>query len=178
MKRFKMAVTLLSLFIACLVNITGCGGPKADVSVFLMGPEGIPFEISDKLKDSLTAKTGPSPTLDFQASPMFSLDKLLVKLAAGEADIAIVPVEQFKGIGVQGGFVPLDDVVKPEDYQSGILEATNDGHTVKHLYGIPLEGTKWMKEQNFNGKGLVAFIPQNSKVQDKAKQVLKIIAEK
>lgn len=177
MKRFKMLVTTLSL-IACIVNLTGCGGPKADVTVFLMGPEGIPTEIGDKLKESLIAKVGPSPTLDVQSSPIYSIDKLIVKLAAGEADIAIVPEEQFKDIGVQGGLVALDDLVKPEDYQAGILEATNEGKTEKHLYGIPLENSKWMKEQNWNGNGLVAFIPQNSKVQDKAKQVLKIIAAK
>jgi ABC-type glycerol-3-phosphate transport system substrate-binding protein len=176
MKRTKMMVT--ALLITCMLILSGCGGPKADVSIFMMGQQGIPSDISDKLKSALTAKVGPTPTIDFQSSPIFSIEKLIVTLAAGEADIAVVPDEQFKGMGVQGGFVPLDDLVKQEDYQGGILEATNDGKTEKHLYGIPLEDTKWMKEQKLNGKGLIAFIPQNSKVQDKAKQVLKIIAEK
>jgi hypothetical protein len=178
MKRTKVMVTAVTLFITCIILLAGCGGPKADVSIFMMGQKAIPSDISEKLKNALTAKVGSTPTIDLQSSPIFSLEKLIVTLAAAEADIAIVPDEQFKGMGAQGGFVPLDDLVKQEDYQGGVLEATSDGKSEKHLYGIPLENTKWMKEQNLDGKGLIAFIPQNSKVQDKAKQVLKIIAEK
>jgi ABC-type glycerol-3-phosphate transport system substrate-binding protein len=166
-------IALLILFV-----IAGCGGPKAEVSIFMMGPQGTPTDVADKLKSSLITKAGPSPTIDLVTSPIFSLEKMIVEIAAGEHQIIILPEEQFRGLGQQGGYVSLDDLVKPEDYKEGILEATDKGKTEKHLYGIPLESTKWFKDLGYNGKGLYAFIPQNAKEQEKAKQVIKLIAEK
>lgn len=172
----KARVAVIALFV--LLIIAGCGGPKADVPIFMMGPQGVPSEAGDKLKTALEAKLGPSPTIAFNTSPIFSMEKMVVEIAAGENGIIIIPEEQFKVLGQQGGYVPLDDVAKPEDYPDGVLEVTEDGKTVKRLFGIHLESTKWMKELSLNGKGLYAFIPANAKNQDLSKQVLKVIAEK
>lgn len=172
--KLKLAFSLLIL----IAVLSGCGGPKEDVPIFMMGPQGFPSEAAQKLESSLKAKVGPAPTIIVHSSPIFSLEKMIIEVAAGENGILIIPQEQYTNLGKQGGYVPLDDVIKPEDYPAGMMEITNEGKTEKHLYGIPLEETKWMKEQNFNGKGLVAFIPQNAKKQAEAKQVLKIIAEK
>ncbi|SEB96814.1 hypothetical protein [Paenibacillus sp. GP183] len=170
----KLALWVMIL----MVLLAGCGGPKADVTIFMMGPQGIPSDGAQKLQSSLAAKVGAVPTIVLNASPMFSVEKMIVEIAAGENGILIIPEDQFRNLGKQGGYVPLDDIIKPEDYPTGIMEITDQGKTEKHLYGIPLEDTKWMKEQNMNGKGLFAFIPQNAKKQAEAKQVLKIIAEK
>lgn len=151
-----MKVKLALLLVIFMSILAGCGGPKADVTIFMMGPQGIPGDAADKLKSSLVVKVGPTPTLDLHASPIFSLEKMVVEIAAGENGILILP----------------------EDYPSGIIEMTDEGKTEKHLYGIPLEDTKWMKELNMNGKGLVAFIAQNAKNKEQAKHVIKIIAEK
>jgi ABC-type glycerol-3-phosphate transport system substrate-binding protein len=171
---WKSALTIVIL----MVLLVGCGEPKADVTIFMMGSQGIPSEAAQKLESSLVAKVGAVPTIVLHSSPLFSIEKMIIEVAAGENGILIVPDEQFRNLGKQGGFVSLDDVIKPEEFPTGMMEITDQGKTEKHIYGIPLEDTKWMKELNFNGKGLIAFIPQNAKKQEEAKQVIKIIAEK
>jgi ABC-type glycerol-3-phosphate transport system substrate-binding protein len=175
-----MKVKLLFItMIALLVMLVGCGGPKTDVTIFIMGQNGFPTEIGDKLQASLKNKVGETPTVKVVTSPIFSMEKMIVELAAGGNGIFILADEQFKTLTSQAGFVALDDTIKPEEYPDGVIEiAEKDKPAEKHLYGIPLTGNKWMKEQGFDGKGLVAFIPQNAEKINEAKQVLKAIAEK
>ncbi|UQZ85984.1 Putative lipoprotein YteS precursor [Paenibacillus konkukensis] len=171
------------LIMLLLLVLAGCGGgPKSDVPIFMMGANGIPTEVGDKLQTALQAKLGQAPTVNVQTVPIFSMEKLIVEIAAGDNGIIVVPMEQFKAIGQQGGYVSLDDAAKGEDYPEGVLDLPVDGKesgkTEKHLYGIPLEKTKWFTEQKLNGKDLVAFVPANAKNQDKVMQVIKVIAEK
>jgi ABC-type glycerol-3-phosphate transport system substrate-binding protein len=175
----KRIIAVLMLLTLIFLTLSGCGGgPKADVSIFMMGPQGIPQEAADKLKNGLVAKVGQTPTIELMTTPLFSLEKVIVEIAAGEHSIIIVPEEQFQGFAKQGGLVPLDDLVKPDDYKEGIVESNDQGKVEKHLYGIPLADSKWFKDQGLNGKGLYAFIPGNGKNKDQAKQVLKLMAEK
>lgn len=170
---------LLVVMLGMMLTLTACGGPKEDVSVFMMGPNGFPSEAAQKLEVSLKAKVGEVPTVKLNTSPIFSLEKMIVELAAGGNGIFILGEEQFKGLSNQAGFVSLDDLINPADYPEGVIEIKEEGKEAqKHLYGIPLTGNKWMKEQGFDGKGLYAFIPQNAPKMDEAKQVLKIIAQK
>lgn len=178
MKYLKVKLLLISIF-TLMVMLAGCGGPKPDVAIFVMGPNGFPTEIGAKLEDSLKSKVGETPTVKIITSPLFSMEKMIVELAAGENGIFVLPEEQFNALAKQAGFVALDDTVKPEDYPNGVREIAEEGKPAeKHLYGIPLADNKWMKEQGYDGKGLVAFIPQNAKKIAEAKQVLKLIAQK
>ncbi|WP_235941349.1 hypothetical protein [Paenibacillus puerhi] len=170
--------------------LAGCGGgPKADVPIFMMSKTGVPGEVAQKLEAALIEKVGEAPTVSISSSPMFSMEKLIVEIAAGGNGILVVPGEQFEGMSRQGGFVPLDDVASPADFPEGVLELPveeENGKAAdkanpkleKHLYGIPLEQTKWFTELKLNGKDLYAFIPQNAKDIEKAKQVMKHIAQK
>ncbi|CAG7613886.1 hypothetical protein PAESOLCIP111_01655 [Paenibacillus solanacearum] len=172
--RRNVLIALLLLFV-----LAGCGGgPKADVPIFLMSATGVPNEVADKLGQSLQAKLGTAPTVKVLTTPIFSVEKLMVEIAAAENGIIIIPTQQFKALGQQGGYVPLDDLAKAEDFPDGVLEITEDGKTQKHLYGIPMEKTKWFTELNFNGKDLYAFIPANAPNMEKSKQVMKQIAQK
>ncbi|MFC5449558.1 hypothetical protein [Paenibacillus aestuarii] len=175
----KQVKLLMLTIVALMVLLAGCGGPKPDVSVFVMGQQGFPAELGGKLEQSLKDKVGAAPTVKLVTSPIFSLEKMIVELAAGENGIFILPKEQFDSLSKQGGFVSLDDTIKPEDYPSGVLEIGSEGQPAeRHLYGIPLDGNKWMKDQGIDGKGLIAFIPQNAQKINEAKQVLKLIAQK
>ncbi|WP_019534507.1 hypothetical protein [Paenibacillus ginsengihumi] len=174
----KGKLLLMALLLAFSV-LTGCSkGPKADVTLFLMASNGVPNEVGEKLQQSLQAKVGEGMTVEVVTTPIFSLEKLIVEIAAGGHGVLIVPGEQFKALGQQGGYVSLDDVANPEDYPEGVLEMTEDGKTEKHLYGIPLEHSRWFADLQLNGKDLFAFIPLNAPDHEKAKQVMKIIAEK
>ncbi|MFH5185926.1 hypothetical protein ACHHV8_26605 [Paenibacillus sp. TAB 01] len=169
----------LLIFMLLMLALAGCGNdPKADVPIFMMGQNGVPNEVGDKLQAALQAKVGQAPTVSVLTVPVFSMEKLIVEIAAGDNGIIIVPAEQFNVIGKQGGYVSLDNIAKQEDFPSGVLELPVDGKTEKHLYGIPLEQTKWFTELKLNGKDLVAFVPANAKNQDKVMQVIKVIAQK
>ena len=52
-------------------TLTACGGPKADVSVFIMGPNGFPSEAAEKMEVSLKAKVGESPYCEAEYIPYF-----------------------------------------------------------------------------------------------------------
>ncbi|MBP1962429.1 hypothetical protein [Paenibacillus aceris] len=175
----KLKLLLVMLVSALMVMLAGCGGPKPDVSIFVMGQNGFPSDAGEKLEASLKSKIGEVPTVKLNTSPIFSMEKMIVELAAGGNGIFILADEQFKSLSNQAGFVSLDETIKPEDYPDGVIEITEEGKPAqKHLYGIPLAGNKWMKEQGFEGKGLVAFIPVNAPKLEEAKQVLKVIAQK
>lgn len=170
---------LFVVLLGMILTLTACGGPKADVSVFVMGANGFPSDAAEKMETSLKAKVGEVPTVKLNASPIFSMEKMIVELAAGGNGIFILAEDQFKGLSNQAGFVSLDDIINPADYPNGVIEIKEEGKEAqKHLYGIPLAGNKWMKEQGFEGKGLVAFIPQNAPKMKEALQVMKIIAQK
>ncbi|GAB7056970.1 MULTISPECIES: hypothetical protein [unclassified Paenibacillus] len=170
---------LLCLLLMMFVLAAGCGGgSKADVSIFMIGSNGIPNEAGEKLQASLQSEIGESPSVQVLAAPIFSMEKLIVEIAAGQNGILMIPENHFKAMGEQGGYVPLDDVAKAEDFPEGVLEVTEDGKKQKHLYGIPMDQTKWFTELEFDGKNLFAFIPANAPDKEKAKQVMKIIAEK
>lgn len=175
----KGKLLLVSVLMTLMLALSGCGGgPKPDVAVFMMSSKGIPTEVGDKLQQWLLGKVGETPTVKVVTTPVFSMEKLVVEIAAGDNGILVVPTEQFKAIGMQGGYVSLDEIAKAEDFPEGVMEQTEDGKKETHLYGIPLEHTKWFKELNLNGKDLVAFIPVNAPNKDKAIQVMKHIAQK
>ncbi|WP_281885236.1 hypothetical protein [Paenibacillus sp. YYML68] len=173
--KLLIAVMLLVLLAAC------GGGQQAEVPIFMMTKSGTASETVKKLETALVEKLGESPTVSLGSTPVFSLEKLMVEVAAGGNGILIVPGEQFHSFAKQGGFVSLDDIANPEDFPDGYIEQPVDGQPgkmEKHLYGIHLEKTKWFLDLGYNGKDLYAFIPQNSNDIEKAKQVMKVIAQK
>jgi ABC-type glycerol-3-phosphate transport system substrate-binding protein len=167
MKKLGMAMLLCTLLLAA------CGGPKADVQIFMMTEQGIEKEQADKLQQSLTATVGSSPSVILYASPVYSLQKLIVEIAAGENSIIVVPEEQFLAFAAQGGYVPLDELFEEGQYPEGVME--NPETKERHLYGIPMHQTKWFADAGYKGKGIYAFIPQNSANIEQAKQVLKAV---
>jgi ABC-type glycerol-3-phosphate transport system substrate-binding protein len=161
----------LAIVIALLVSIlAGCGGPKADVPIFVMFAENSPFNKNDEMLASLKEKVGASPTVDVSVSPMFSLDKLVVELAAGDNGLFIVPKQQFDLFANQEGYISLDDTFKKEDYPQGVYNGV--------LYGVPVTNTKWLKDLGYKGPEVMAYIPFRAKDKEKSKQVLKAMMEK
>jgi ABC-type glycerol-3-phosphate transport system substrate-binding protein len=180
MKRFITMITLIAL---CSLALAGCGGPKPDVAIFMMGKNGTPAEFSQKLEQSLKKKLGETPTISLNSSPIFSQEKLIVELAAGDNGIMIVTSDTFQIFAQQGGVVNLDDVLNPADYPSGVVEVATDsskpnGPKEKHLYGIPISKTSWMQDQGYQGEELFAFVHPRAPHLEQAKQVLKAIAAK
>jgi ABC-type glycerol-3-phosphate transport system substrate-binding protein len=161
---------LAAVVVLLLAVTTACGGPKADVSVFIMFPQNSPFNKQDELKNALQAKMGEAPTVAVSISPMFELQKMVVELAAGDHGIFVLPKEQFDGFKKEGGFVPLDDILKKEDFPDGVYDGK--------LIGVPLKDSKLLKDAGYKGGEVFAFITVRVKDKEKAKQVLKVMAEK
>ncbi|MEX2460100.1 MAG: hypothetical protein WD469_02155 [Paenibacillaceae bacterium] len=179
MNSLKWMLTLL----ICLVVLSGCGGPKADVPIFMMGESGMPSEISQQLEESLTKRVGEIPTISLNSSPIFSMEKMIVELAAGGNGIMILSKDQFQSVAQQGAGISLDSLFEPKDYPEGVVEVLTDadkpdGPKEKHLLGIPISQTSWMKDAGYNGKEMIAFILPRAPNIDAAKQVLKVIAAK
>jgi hypothetical protein len=143
-----------------------------------MGPNGVPQQAADKLLAGMQAAVGTVPTVDLQAAPIFNPELMIVQIAAGDHDVLVLPSDQFASLAKQGGLVPLESLVNKDDYKAGIVESNDNGKIETHLYGIPLDDSKWFKDQKLSGKGLTAFIPSNSKHQDNAKKIIAIMAAK
>src|SRR5690348_32119 len=117
---------IITLFLLCLIS--ACGGPAADVRIFIMSQSGIADESAKQLETTLTEKIGVSPTIEINASPIFNLQKMMVEVAAGGNGILIIPKEQFLSFTHDGGIVSLDGIAKPEDFPDGVFEIPVSGN--------------------------------------------------
>lgn len=163
-----------------LLILAGCGGPKADVSVFIMPEKGI-FADNTKLEQSLKAKLGQSPTVQVNVTPIFNPQKLIVEMAAGGHSIMIFPIDQLAHFLPRGAAVPLDDVFAANAYPQGVFDVPvdpkNPDTTGKHLYAIPVSKTAWFKEAGYQGDEMLAFIFPKAPDKEKAIAVLKAMVE-
>lgn len=176
--RFTLLLTLLALVAG------GCGGgPKADVSIFMMTSGGTAQDTTAKIEQALRAKLGEKPTVAVTGSPIFSMEKLIVEIAAGDHGIIVLPEEQFKTLVMQGGTVPLEDQFDAAKYPGGVLEIPADpnkqgSQPEKHLYGVPVSDSKLFQDAGYKGKEkLYAFVHPRAPHMEQAKQVLKTIVE-
>lgn len=172
--KWRMVVMLIMI----AVWTAGCGGPKADVKMFLIVHNGMDQGKLVELNDKLAAVAGDAASIEFNASPVFSQEKLIVELAAGENSIVIVPKQEFDDLTKLNGFMNLDEIASPEHFPQGVVENTEIHE--KHLYAIPLNEVEWFAQGKYVNEEVYAFIPVNLKEERiaKAKQVLgKIVSE-
>lgn len=160
-----------------LAVFAGCGGPKADVPIFVMPNSGMSPETARQLEQSLQGIIGEKPTVSVQASPLFNMEKLVVEVAAGGNGIVIVPIGPFVNFARQGSLVVLDDLLDPALYPDGVISPDPDPKKpdVKpemHLYGVPVTDAKWLKDAGYQGEVLYAFVHPRAPKPDAAKQVL------
>lgn len=169
--------------VCLLLILGGCGGPKADVNIFMMAWNGITNEQAMKLDAELKARAGDELTIQFVATPLYYHEKLVVEVAGGSNDIIIIPSQPFRAMAVFDGYVELSEQFNADDFPEGVLELErkhSDGtiESKEGLYGIPLDQTKWYLSSGMQEEGLIAFILNKSKHQDNAKKVLQWIAER
>lgn len=181
MKAWRYSIAACLLF--TLLLLAGCGGPGADVTVFIMPSNGIPNEATTKLKEELQARIGETMSVDVLGSIIYSIEKLIAEVAAGGHGVFVLPEQQVQTFANNGdSFVNLEPYFEKEQYPSGVLEVVDRNKETeirkKHLYAIPLEGTKWIQAIQYKGTSLYAFVPVNAPDADKAITVLKVMTEK
>lgn len=160
---------LLAALALLLGTVAACGN-KPDVSIFVMFPQHTIFSKQKELTAALQEKMGESPTVQFSISPIFDQQKMIIEMAAGPHGIFALPKAQYEGFLGQDGFVPLDDILDKEQYPEGVYE--------DKLIAVPLHETKLLKDAGYTGGEIFAFISERVKDKEKAKQVLKVLAER
>lgn len=180
MLKGKWGKTIL-LALCMLALLSGCGGgSKADVSVFIITQAPLDMQKVDGMEAALQERMGEK-TVDVVVSPMFSLEKMIVELAAGGHGILIVNEEQFKALAGQGAFYSLEDTFDPAGYPEGVIDMTvTEGDTeqvVNGLFGMPVDETDWFRSGGYAGGRAFAFVPLNAPNPELAKQALKAIVE-
>lgn len=178
-----MKVKLLVAITLMLALLTGCGGPKKDVSLYILPPLGISGDMTDKLEKSLQDKVGGETSVMVLSSPLYNEEKLIAEIAAGDHGIIVVAKDKFKQLAATGDLPNLDGMFNAADFPEGVTDALfgDDKNPRKesHLYGIPVNQTQWMKDSGFKDKEtMVAFLHPRAPNMEKAKQVLKVIAGK
>jgi hypothetical protein len=180
----RKRLLFISIFMFFLMMILGCGQTKSDVPIFIMMSNGVNGNNpSLQLERSLQMKIGETPKIKVDVSLDFSKVKLNFEIIKGDHTIFIVPQAQFLSFAMGGSLVKLDELFNPNDYSDGVVEikvddSSKQGKSEKHVYGIPIENSKWLEEYGYSSKNLIAFVHPKAKDIDKAMQVLKKISEK
>ncbi|MDP4095502.1 hypothetical protein OIN60_01675 [Paenibacillus sp. P96] len=187
MKRlFKLFGVLAFLLVAA-----GCGQDESTTfSIFIIDNQGDPTSVSQELEQKLQQKLGEGgTTVEVVASPMYDRSKLLVEYVAGEHDIFILPEEDMRNNGSEGGNLPLDEYFDKKAYPRGVFEgaifkpvnkegqATEETVTETHLYGIPADQMALFKDVGYASSNLFATIPPRTGNLEEAVSVLQALAE-
>ncbi|MCY9516682.1 hypothetical protein [Paenibacillus apiarius] len=171
--------------LAMLILISGCGGPKADITVFMMPKSTVPSEMTQALKEELSKQFQGKFTVDAVASPMYNLQKLIVEYAAGDNGIVMLPEDDVKTMAMQGGHVVLDNYFDKEKYAAGVMdgvvyEKAEKGYNEykgKHLYALPADQMPLLKKLGIQEPGLFVTIPARTPNEELSVEVLKALAE-
>lgn len=155
--RGKFKVGIMAALLVLMALISGCGGDsKNTLTIFMIINGPTPdSSVSKTIQDQLQVKLGEATKVEFNASPMYNLQKLMVEYAAGMNDIVILSKDDMLNYGKNGANLPLDDYFKAENYPEGVFEGgvlkgeKDEIVQEKHLYGIPLSKLKMFQDAGF-----------------------------
>lgn len=184
----KKTIRICCTFILLAGLLLGCGGPKADVSIFIMPSAGIDSSHVERLENALQQRMRDSLTVSVTGSPFFNEQKLLIEVAAGDNAIIIVPLEPFQRYAGQEGGVALEQWFDAADYPDGVTESytfdwVNGEHQIidskLQLYGIPVHESPWFKDADITlSEPLYAMVLPREKTKDNGIAALqKIMAQ-
>ncbi|SEO14904.1 hypothetical protein SAMN04487895_105168 [Paenibacillus sophorae] len=173
---------VLAVLIVVVALLAGCGGKDANtVTVFLMGQNGTPDGTADKLKDKLEASLGQDLKVEFNVSPIYNSQKLLLEYAGATNDLIILPKQEMLDYGKQGSNVPLDAHINKEDFPEGVFEGGVESKSgdkqielkqETHLYGIPVSKLKLFKDAGYTPEDLFVTIPASAGNVERSVQVI------
>lgn len=178
-----------SIVVALLVMMTlisGCGGDdsKNSVTIFMM-PNGLTpdSKFQETVKDKLQDKLGEETKVEFNSSPIYNIQKLMVEYAAGMNDLVILSKADVENYGKNGANLPLDDYFKAEDYPEGVFEGgvirgeEEELVQEKHLFAIPLSKLKMFKDAGFAPDDVFVTLAVSADSVDKSIAAIKAMME-
>lgn len=185
MRMMRLLFGIFAIFL-----LAGCGAKEDTFSIFIIDNQGDPGQIQDQMQQLLQEKLGEEGTkIEVAASPIYDRQKLLIEYVAGEHDLFILPEEDMKTNGSQGGNLPLDEYFDADTFKSGVFEGgvfkpvNRDGKEVEdivqetHLYGIPAAETALFQELQYTSPNLFVTVPPRTSNIDEAIKVIKAIVE-
>ncbi|NGZ75887.1 hypothetical protein [Saccharibacillus alkalitolerans] len=170
------------LLIATIMLLAGCGKGDDNVLIFMSDKASASREAIDQIQEKLKTDS-PDLKAEFNYSPLFDLQKVLVEYAAGGNAIVILPEDTIKTYGKDGAHIVLDDYFDKSEYPEGVFEngVLKDGEkdpvTEEHLFGIPVKDMKMFRDAGYAPEGLLACVLVNAPDKDAAIKVLQKLTE-
>jgi hypothetical protein len=113
--------------------------------------------------------------------------KLMVLLAAGDVDVYLLDMENYKRFAKQGAFKPLDEIARElgvniqqdsELIQSIIIDEETGEKDDEHLYGIDVSESKLFEESEITGDEYIAAIGIRAKNINYAVELLDVLLKR
>ncbi|MDO3408769.1 hypothetical protein QWJ34_03225 [Saccharibacillus sp. CPCC 101409] len=173
---------LLLLLAGLLALLAGCGKGDDKVLIFMSDKESSSREGIDQIQQKLDAEF-TDPKAEFNYSPLFDLQKVMVEYAAGGNSIVILPKDTVQTYGRDGAHLALDEYFDKEKYPEGVFESgvlkdgEDDPVTEEHLFGIPVDQMKMFQDAGYVPKDMLACVVVNAPNADAAIKVLQKLTE-
>lgn len=183
--RGKSKISIVAALLVMMTLIAGCGDDtKNTVTMFMMINGASPdSSVQESIKDRLQEKLGEGTQVEFNSTPMYNLQKLMVEYAAGSNDIIILSKEDVQNYGKNGSNLPLDDYFNPEDYPEGVFEGgverEDEDELVEeeHLYAIPLTKLKMFQDAGFAPEDTFVTIANSADSVDQSVAAIKAMMD-
>ncbi|WP_172195576.1 hypothetical protein [Saccharibacillus qingshengii] len=179
MNRKKIGVWLV--LIAAIMLVAGCGKDDG-VTIFMSDKGSSSREGIDVIQEKLNTEV-PDLKAEFNYSPLFDLQKVLVEYAAGGNSIVILPTDNIEIYGKDGAHVVLDEYFDKADYPDGVFESgvlkdgESDAVLEKHLFGIPVKDMKMFQDAGYTPEDMLACVLVNAPDKEAAIKVLQKLTE-
>lgn len=181
----KSWVGLLAVVLLVAV-MTGCGGPKADLTIFMSHEYSLPEEKVTALQDEINDKLNGEYTVKINASPIYNMQKIMLEYAAAGNGLIVLPKDDIKKYSENGGHVALDEYLDPAAYEEGVFEGqlvtkTSEGKfeekNGKYLFGLPSDKLPLMEKYGLVDKQWYVAVPSTTPSVELSVKVLKLLME-
>lgn len=182
--RFKKRWLGMVTAILLMALVAGCGGPKADLTIFMSHEFPIPEENVAALQQELNDKLNGEYTVQIFASPLYNAQKIMLEYAAAGNGLIVLPREDVMKYSENGGNLALDEYFNPADYEEGVFEGRVDiklddnkieEKTGKFLFALPTEKLTLMKKHSLVEKQWFIAVPATTPNMDLSVKVLNLL---
>lgn len=172
--------------ILLMTLVTSCGGPKADLSIFMSHEYTIPEERVNELQQELNDKLNGEYTVQIYASPLYNAQKIMLEYAAAENGLIVLPLEDVKKYSENGGNLALNDYFDPVEYEEGVFKGMTvtklgdkkfEEKTGEFLFALPTEKLSLMKKYSLVDKQWYVAVPGTTPNVDLSVKVLNLLME-
>lgn len=181
----KSWVGLLAVVLLVAV-MTGCGGPKADLTIFMSHEFTLPEDSVTALQDEINDKLNGEYIVKINASPLYNMQKIMIEYAAAGNGLMVLPKDDIKKYSENGGNLALDEYLDPATYEEGVFEGLSVTKTSddkfeekngKYLFGLPTDKLPLMEKHGLVDNQWYVAVPSTTPNIELSVKVLKLLME-